>query len=135
MDIGDVVWSGRIDRIESTSPGHLRIVDYKTGTGAPTVTEAKESLQLGFYLLAVRNDPELSELGLADEAELWYPEKDLTVRSFETRNLGKVAAKLGEVAGSILSEDWKPRPGAHCERCSVRIVCPAWPDGREGFRA
>lgn len=133
-DIGDVVWTGRIDRLESQSPGQLRIVDYKTGTGAPTLNEAAESLQLGFYMLAVQNDPELSALGHATEAQLWYPEKDMTVRSFRATNLDRVTAKLGEVAGSILSEDWEPRPGAHCERCTVRLVCPAWPEGREGFR-
>ena len=133
-DIGDVVWTGRIDRLEAQAPGQLRIVDYKTGTGAPTVSEAAESLQLGFYMLAVQHDPVLSALGHATEAQLWYPEKGMAVRSFRASNLDRVTAKLGEVAGSILSEDWEPRPGAHCDRCTVRLVCPAWPEGREGFR-
>jgi len=133
-DIGNVVWTGRVDRIETQSSGHLRIVDYKTGTGAPPQAEAAESLQLGFYMLAVQNDPELSRLGLATEAQLWYPERDMAVRSFNANNLANVTVKLGEVAGSILSEDWAPRPGSHCDRCTVRLVCPAWPEGREGFR-
>jgi superfamily I DNA/RNA helicase len=133
-DIGDVRWSGRIDRIESTAPGQLRIVDYKTGTRVPTAPDAAESLQLGFYMLAVKTDPELAALGEPTEAQLWYPEKDMAIRSFRPINLGRVTAKLGEVAGSILNEDWTPRPGAHCETCTVRLVCPAWPEGREGFR-
>lgn len=134
VNIGDVQWVGRVDRIEMQAPGHLRIVDYKTGTSVPTLAEAAKSLQLGFYLLAVQNDAELSQLGHATEAQLWYPEKQ-AVRSFHGQNLGAVVGKLGEVAGSILSEDWDPRPGTHCERCSVRLVCPAWPEGREAFRA
>jgi len=133
-DIGPVVWAGRIDRVESQAPGELRIVDYKTGTNAPSVKEAAESLQLGFYLLAAQTDPELSELGKATEAQLWYPEANGAVRSFSLENLAQVVATLGEVAGSILAEDWAPRPGPHCERCTVRLVCPAWPEGRESYR-
>lgn len=133
-DIGNVVWRGRIDRIEEQAPGQLRIVDYKTGTQPPTVPEAAESLQLGFYLLAVSSDPELSDLGQATEAELWYPEALQARRKFEYANLGKVVDRLGEVTGSILNEEWDPKPGKFCDRCRLRLVCPAWPEGREGYR-
>jgi len=50
--IAGVPWVGVIDRIESTQEG-LRIVDYKTSTTAMTVAEAAESLQLGFYSIAL----------------------------------------------------------------------------------
>ncbi|MGH8957099.1 MAG: PD-(D/E)XK nuclease family protein, partial [Acidimicrobiia bacterium] len=133
-DIGNVVWRGRIDRIEQPGPGRLRIVDYKTGTQQPTVPEAAESLQLGFYLLAVKTDPELSALGDALEAELWYPECQQPRRKFDYANLGNVIDRLGELTGGILNEAWDPKPGKLCERCGVRLVCPAWPEGREGFR-
>jgi superfamily I DNA/RNA helicase len=133
-DIGNVVWRGRIDRIEQPAPGLLRIVDYKTGTQQPTVSEAAKSLQLGFYLLAVKTDPELSALGDATEAELWYPECQQPRRKFDYSNLGRVINRLGELTGGILNEQWEPKPGKQCERCGVRLVCPAWPEGREGFR-
>jgi superfamily I DNA/RNA helicase len=133
-DIGDVVWRGRIDRIEQPAPGRLRIVDYKTGTQQPSVSEAAESLQLGFYLLAVKSDPQLSALGDATEAELWYPECQQPRRKFDYSNLGRVINRLGELTGGILNEQWDPKPGKQCERCGVRLVCPAWPEGREGFR-
>ncbi len=133
-DIGQVVWRGRIDRIEQPAPGRLRIVDYKTGTHQPTVPEAAESLQLGFYLLAVRSDVELAVLGEATEAELWYPEAPQPRRKFDYTNLENVIHRLGQLTGGILNEQWDPKPGKHCDRCEVRLVCPAWPEGREGFR-
>jgi CRISPR/Cas system-associated exonuclease Cas4 (RecB family) len=133
-DIGNVVWRGRIDRIEQPAPGQLRIVDYKTGTQQPTVSEAAASLQLGFYLLAVKTDPELSHLGDATEAELWYPECQQPRRKFDYANLKTVIDRLGALTGGILNEQWDPKPGKQCERCGVRLVCPAWPEGREGFR-
>ncbi|HEY7584260.1 MAG TPA: ATP-dependent DNA helicase [Acidimicrobiia bacterium] len=133
-DIGNVVWRGRIDRIEQPAPGQLRIVDYKTGTQQPTVSEAAASLQLGFYLLAVKTDPELSHLGDATEAELWFPECQQPRRKFDYANLKTVIDRLGALTGGILNEQWDPKPGKQCERCGVRLVCPAWPEGREGFR-
>ena len=135
LDIENVVWRGRIDRVEEAGPDQIRIVDYKTGKKQPTVAEAATSLQLAFYLLAAQIDPVLSKLGQPTEAELWHPEADQPRRSFKLENLPGAINRLGEVAGSILKEDWTPRPGAHCEQCTVRLVCPAWPEGREGFRS
>lgn len=125
-------WTGYSDRIESHKTGELRVVDYKTSKTAATVKDAKRSLQLGFYLLAVAADPELAAWGTPTEAELWYPLAG-TTRSFDQANLPAVAEELRRVAASIAAEDWTPLPGPHCGRCRLRLVCPAWPEGREGF--
>ncbi|HEX5672160.1 MAG TPA: PD-(D/E)XK nuclease family protein, partial [Acidimicrobiia bacterium] len=132
LDFGGHLWQGRADRIERHKSGELRVVDYKTSKTAAAVGEAKESLQLGFYLLAAGADPELAALGNATAAELWYPLGEAK-RDFDLANLPKVAEQLSQVAAGIAAEDWTPRPGPHCGRCAVRIVCPAWPEGREGF--
>jgi superfamily I DNA/RNA helicase/RecB family exonuclease len=125
-------WWGRSDRIEQHRIGQLRVVDYKTSKTALSVQEAAASLQLGFYLLAAAADPELRDRGEVTEAELWYPLGG-TRRQFDRRNLPAVAAQLREIAASIEGEDWTPSPGPGCGRCSLRLVCPAWPEGREGF--
>jgi RecB family exonuclease len=125
-------WTGYSDRIESHKTGELRVVDYKTSKTAATVTDSKRSLQLGFYLLAVAADPELAAWGTPTEAELWYPLAGIT-RSFDQANLPVVAEELRRVAAAIAAEDWTPLPGPHCGRCRLRLVCPAWPEGREGF--
>jgi superfamily I DNA/RNA helicase/RecB family exonuclease len=132
LELGGHQWQGYADRIEQHKRGELRVVDYKTSKTAVAVGDAKESLQLGFYVLAAASDPELASLGKPTAAELWYPLGE-TTRSFDQANLPKVAEALSQVAAAISAEDWTPRPGPHCGRCRVRIVCPAWPEGREGF--
>jgi superfamily I DNA/RNA helicase/RecB family exonuclease len=132
LEFGGHRWQGRADRIEQHKSGELRVVDYKTSKTAAAVGDAKKSLQLGFYLLAAAADPELAAQGNPTAAELWYPLGGVN-RDFDLANLPKVADELSQVAAGIAAEDWTPRPGPHCGRCRVRIVCPAWPEGREGF--
>jgi RecB family exonuclease len=138
LELGEVMWHGRADRIEQTEPNHLRVVDYKTSTRTPTYEEAGQSIQLGFYVLAVDSDPELRALGRPDQAELWYPlasgDKP-KVRRLEGILIEGVRARMEEVARSIAAEQWPPKVGAHCRSCSVRLVCPAWPEGREAWVA
>jgi superfamily I DNA/RNA helicase/RecB family exonuclease len=136
-EIDGVPWIGYIDRVERQGDG-LRIVDYKTSSQAMTKAAAAESLQLGFYLLAAADDPALSAVGTPVAAEAWYPyasrkQKSVSVRPFEPSNLGGVADQLTRAAEGIRAERWLPVPSAACERCPVRTVCPAQPEGREGF--
>ncbi|HUO45497.1 MAG TPA: ATP-dependent DNA helicase [Acidimicrobiia bacterium] len=134
LDLAGHHWSGFSDRIEQPRPGELRIVDYKTSKTAMPLEKAATSLQLGFYLLAVASDPELSAMGEPTEAELWYPLGGER-RSFKRSELPSVARQLIDIGDSIASEDWTPTPGPACARCALRLVCPAWPEGREGFVA
>jgi superfamily I DNA/RNA helicase len=137
LEIDGVTWQGRADRIERTDDGFL-VIDYKTGSTAVSKDEAAESLQLGFYVEAAKQDP---GLGIGDDkigAELWYPgvgPRKTTVRIFQTFKLPEVVERLSHIAGSIAAEDWTPVIGPGCERCPVRPLCPAWPEGREAFVA
>ena len=129
-EIEGVAWSGRIDRVERRQEGRW-IVDYKTGTRVPSLEEASRSLQLGFYVLAA-GSPDDPVAG----AELWFPArkaKSVTVRPFDVDKLDDVRAALVAAQRGILAEDWTTRPGAACDRCVVRSVCPEWPVGREAF--
>ncbi|MDP8958701.1 MAG: PD-(D/E)XK nuclease family protein [Actinomycetota bacterium] len=135
LRLNGVAWRGRADRIEAAD-GLVRVVDYKTGKQAASRAEARRSLQLGFYLLAAAHDPALTRHGRPAHAEFWYParkSKDCTVRTFDPHNLPMVEADLARVAEGILAEDWAPTVGEACDRCPVRLVCPAWPEGREAF--
>jgi superfamily I DNA/RNA helicase/CRISPR/Cas system-associated exonuclease Cas4 (RecB family) len=130
---GGVDWIGRADRIERVSDGTLRVVDYKTSTSIPSNEKAASSLQLAFYALAAAADPALS--GDIGSAELWYPATSLKGfrRSLDMSRLDELAGCLESIAESIVDERWDPQPGDACERCSVRIVCPEWPEGREAY--
>lgn len=128
-------WRGRADRIDQPRDGIVRIVDHKTSKTIPSKEEAAGSLQLGFYLLAARQDPEVTVRGEPAEAEFWYPQatvKDFR-RRFDPARLGAVEEELIEIARNIRAEDWSTVVGAHCARCPVRLVCPAWPEGQEAF--
>ena len=129
-EVDGVPWSGRVDRIERRADGRW-IIDYKTGTSTPTVPEAAQSVQLGFYVLAT-DSPDDPVAG----AELWFPAtkaKRVTTRKFDLANLGIVRQAMTEAQQGIFAEDWTAKPGPVCERCAVRSVCPAWPEGREAF--
>lgn len=129
-EVDGVTWSGRVDRIERRSDGRW-IIDYKTGTSVPSVPEAAQSVQLGFYALATdsSDDP-------VGGAELWFPAtkaKSVTTRKFDLANLPLVETAMADAQRGIFGEDWTPIPGPGCDRCAVRSVCPEWPEGREAF--
>ena len=132
---GDVRWLGRADRIENRD-GSLAIVDYKTGQ-LTSLDEAATSLQLGFYVIGAREDPGLAEKGRATAAEMWFlmhPQKrSVATRSFDMSNLDAVEERMTAVATGIGNEDWTPTPGTQCDRCDVRGLCPAMPEGKEAF--
>ena len=130
---GGVDWVGRADRIERTTDGSIRVVDYKTSRTIMPKHKASRSLQLAFYALAVADDPRFE--GAVGSAELWYPATSQKGyrRELEMDSLPDLRGELTGIARSILEERWDPTPGDACERCSVRIVCPEWPEGREAF--
>jgi RecB family exonuclease len=123
-DIDGLAWAGKVDRVERTAEG-LRVVDYKTGTSTQTYDEAAQSIQLGFYVIAVGEM--LGEPVHA--AEFWYPRssaQSVSTRPFDIDQLGQVRNALVEVGRGILEENWEPRLNAHCDRCPFNLSCPAW---------
>jgi RecB family exonuclease len=136
FDLGDVTWRGRIDRIERDAAG-VRIVDYKTSKTPVQLTEAAESLQLGFYALAAGADAELGKHGEPVAAEFWYPlvaaQKSLTTRALDMHNLPALGQRLIELGEAIAAESWDPAPGDWCERCPFASSCPARPEGGDQF--
>jgi len=135
LELGGLAWFGRVDRIEA-GDGGLVIVDYKTSRTPPRITDIAESLQLGFYVLAAAADPKLTQHGPPLRAQMWYPAaggKSVKTQSLDLETLARVEDRLIGAAVGILAEDWDPRPGDQCNRCAVRPLCPAWPEGREAF--
>jgi superfamily I DNA/RNA helicase/RecB family exonuclease len=136
-ELDGLIWRGRADRVEMTTPGELRIVDYKTMASPPTQNDAAVSIQLAFYYMAAGADPSLAEFGQPTAAEFWFPLADRKKKTlaFQPARLAELGARLREIAGRIRNEDWTPRPGRHCGRCHFRLICPAWPESRQGFAA
>ena len=130
-EIGGVEWVGFIDRLEK-GPNGLRVIDYKTSKSPPSIPEAKQSVQLGFYASAVAN--ETGEPVAA--AEMWFPRKEaksVTKRSFDMDLLPEVMETMEEVTAGILEERWEPRVNNRCNRCDFRLSCPAWAEGKGAY--
>jgi RecB family exonuclease len=129
-EIGGVRWIGRIDRLERSAQG-LRVVDYKTGTQAPTKSDAAGSIQLGFYARAV------AEIhGEVVASEMWFPRtktKSVTTRQFALHQLPEVEQTMVDITAGIRDENWPPRVSNDCKRCGFRRSCPAWPEGTGAF--
>ncbi len=137
LELDGTRWTGTVDRIEQVGDT-LKIVDYKTTSNVPTVEEAAESLQLGFYVLATLADPGLAELGTVRSAEFWFPAPDpnknaIKTRSFEMAKLDAVRDQLVSIAHGVHNEEFPATPNPDCNTCDFLPVCPAQKEGREAF--
>jgi putative RecB family exonuclease len=130
-DLDGVRWIGRVDRLERNEEGELRVVDYKTSTHAPTQDEAAESVQLGFYALALARSGEE-----VVASEMWLPRVNtvsVTTRQFSMHRLPQIEQVMERITSDIAAEDWSPRVSNQCKRCEFKRSCPAWPEGRGAF--
>jgi RecB family exonuclease len=136
LDIDGVTWRGKADRVE-TRNGTVKVVDYKTSSSVPRTDEAAVSMQLGFYVLALRRNSDVRAWGTVEEAEFWYPArtdtKNITIRRLDPLQLSTIEETMQRVAAGIAAEDWQATPNQRCSSCRVRGICPEWPEGREAF--
>jgi RecB family exonuclease len=127
--------TGRIDRVDKKGK-NLIVSDYKTSRHAVSWEEAKESLQLAIYHLAVTSDPELSSLGEPSSMQLVYPGvplvRDDVVKRCQTPQEAEEAIKrLPDLVSGVLAEDFRPNPEANCQWCRFKPLCPLWSEGKE----
>lgn len=143
VPVGTARLVGRVDRLDVDDAGRLVVVDYKTGTHAPTAAELSEHPQLAAYQLAI-------EQGGFD-----------SVAPGERRSGGASLVQLGKAAGSRKGEareqaqppladsaepSWahdllqrtaegmrrpafRARKGSWCAVCPARPSCPVHPEG------
>jgi superfamily I DNA/RNA helicase/CRISPR/Cas system-associated exonuclease Cas4 (RecB family) len=139
--LGDAVIRGKIDAIfRMSTPGKLRLVDYKTGRYPPTKEETEVSLQLGAYYLAMVRDPELAKMGRPGWLQLSYLGdffgESFSVRAFAPREGYEQWAEdtIRGLVANIREESFAPNPEADCRFCSFKPICPVWPEGGEVVR-
>ena len=129
------VLRGRIDRVDRIGNA-LVLTDYKTAKWAASPQEAPPSLQLAIYHLAATQDPELTALGEPQAARLVYPGATFSdgkpiARVQNAEQAGKVIETLPGLVSDVLDEKFEPSPDADCMWCSMKPLCPLWPEGRE----
>ena len=127
--------TGRIDRIDKVGK-NLVVTDYKTSRQPVQWDEARESLQLAIYHLAVTADPELAALGTPSSMQLVYPRAPLSRGEVAKRcqtpdEAGKAIERLPGLMEGVLAEDFRPNPEADCRWCKFKPLCPLWSEGKE----
>ena len=121
LQVGTTKLAGRVDRIDSTGPDTVAVVDYKTGK-PKTQDDADESLQLSLYAIAARET-----LGKrADRLTFHNLEDNSTVTTVRTdAELEEARLRVQEVAAAMARGEFPPNPKYHCTSCPYRNLCPA----------
>jgi RecB family exonuclease len=137
--IGRARITGRVDRVEVSPTGQVRIVDLKTGASKPSVAEVSRHGQLGAYQLAVQHGA-LPDVGTEPGgAALLHLGKaaNLTTTVQVQQPLDAdddpqwahdlVEQVAQEMSGAVFSAT----PGTkQCGTCQVKDSCPALAEGR-----
>jgi RecB family exonuclease len=140
-----IVVNGRIDRLDARPAAgggtELVVVDYKTGRRPLSTDDARASMPLALYALAVARifrapcwRVELHHLP-AGEVHAWEHSEATLKR--HVRRAEEIAAECGQaderfragLSGGQVDEAFPPRPGPGCGWCDFRAQCP------EGSRA
>jgi superfamily I DNA/RNA helicase/RecB family exonuclease len=136
---GQVLLSGRVDRLERDPAGRLRVVDLKTGKSAPTGSDVLQHGQLGVYQVAVEHgaftDGEPATSGGAALVHLGVPTVRPKVQHqpplAESGDPDWAIALLARVGAGMAGAAFPATVNDMCTPCSVRSCCPAVADGRQ----
>ncbi len=141
VDVGRASISGRVDRLERTPDGGLRVLDYKTGGSKPTTAEVPEHPQLGTYQLAVERGAFAAEGSTSAGAALLHlgkaagtatkaqPLEQVQAPLTEHEDPGWAERLVTETADGMGGSRFPATPGSWCTFCPVRTSCPAQPEG------
>ncbi|HSZ64471.1 MAG TPA: ATP-dependent DNA helicase [Terriglobales bacterium] len=121
LQVGTAKLTGRVDRIDSTGPDSVAIVDYKTGK-PKTQDDADESLQLSLYAIAAE-----ATLGKrADRLIFHNLENNTTISTARNHaELEEAKLRVQKVAAAVARGEFPPNPKYHCAFCPYRNLCPA----------
>jgi len=121
LQVGEAKLRGRVDRIDSTGPDTVAVVDYKTGK-PKTQDDADESLQLSLYAIAAQET-----LGKrADRLIFHNLENNTTITTARSgAELEEAKLRVQKVAAAIAHGEFPPNPKFHCAFCPYRNLCPA----------
>jgi putative RecB family exonuclease len=118
---------GYVDRVDRSSTGALRVVDYKTGRSPHEDFEGKALFQLRFYALVLWRStgvlPALLRLYYLSNSEVldYHPdERDLTGLERQLDALGAAIGRARETG------DWRHKPSKLCDWCAHHALCPAF---------
>ncbi|KRE43033.1 hypothetical protein ASG74_06360 [Knoellia sp. Soil729] len=141
IELGRVVLSGSVDRLDVGPDGAVRVIDYKTGSSKPRAADVPRHGQLGAYQLAVLEDgfedvdvPQASSgaallhLGKAAGKGTTMQVQEPLDRDEDPQWARTLVVETGELMGG---STFVATPSDDvCRTCPVRSCCPAQPEGR-----
>jgi RecB family exonuclease len=132
MRTGTLVVNGRIDRLDDRD-GELVVVDYKTSRAQPSADEARTSLALGLYAVAVAGmfrractRVELHHVPSGTTAGHVHTLESLARKVSEAESIATdlVRADAAFARGDTGDELFPARTGPICGWCDFRKYCP-----------
>lgn len=143
VTIGRARVVARLDRVEATADGSVRIVDWKTGATAVTKDDARVHPQLGTYQAVVEaggiTGPSGSATPPVAGASLVYVGKPANSNGAAIRTQGPLAEAddprwavdlIARTAEGMAGEVFPATANDRCATCPVRTSCPLQPEGR-----
>lgn len=123
IKIGEITFTGRIDRLEKNPNGKYEVVDFKSGSSVKSKNKAKVDPQLNIYAKAV----EKMKGELPAKASLFYVEKNKMVEYPVSReSVDEAIEGIIEMTKEILKENFKATPSFQaCKFCSYQSICDA----------
>ena len=123
VKIGDITFTGRIDRLEKNPDGKYEVVDFKSGKTVKSKNKAKIDPQLNIYAKAV----EKLKGELPVKVSLFYVEKDKMVEYPVTEeSVKETVDTIIDMTKEILLENFEATPSySACMFCSYQSICDA----------
>ena len=113
----------KLDRVDATSSGGRRVIDYKTGYPRKDLKEPKkDDLQLGIYAMALEHA--FGDVGPGSVCEYWLlQDGSKGVIGMDGLDMKKIRAKIDKAIAGMLAGDWsqskKCQGGKGESACSV----------------
>ena len=123
VKIGEITFTGRIDRLEKNKDGKYEVIDFKSGSSVKSRPKAREDPQLNIYAKAV----EKLKGELPAKASLFYVEKDKMVEYEVSKESVELALEqITQLTQEILKENFEATPSFQaCKFCSYQTICDA----------
>lgn len=110
---------GMVDRIDQHPDGSYEMVDYKTGSRAPTPEELKADKQMRFYALGAKRAFGISPATITVDNVASGERVSVPCDFDEEALVGDIAAAADGIESARFDPDTR-----YCPRCDFRLECP-----------